>query len=142
MSFSTYMPQSAAYPQQPMMQRPMMPPAPQPMRPMYAAPVPPPIKINGRAGADAFYMGPNEVAVLFDENDDIFFFKSTDGAGYPTVKPYRFEPLPEQGAAPVVAYATQEEVAALRAEISELKGALNNGKQPVRKAAAKADADE
>ena len=137
MGFPTFMPQGAAFAQRPMMQ-----PAPQPMmRPMYGAPVPPPIRVNGRAGADAFYMGPNEVAVLFDENEDVFFFKSTDGAGYPTVRPYRFEPLPEQGAAPAVAYATQEEVAALRAEIFELKGALNNGKQPVR-GKVKADASD
>jgi len=79
MAFPTYMPQPAAYPQPPMMaqpagfsQRPAMPPQPM-MRPMYGAPVPPPIKVNGRAGADAFYMGPNEVAVLFDENADVFF---------------------------------------------------------------------
>lgn len=126
MGFSTYMPQGAAYPQRPVMQ-------PQPMmRPMYGTPAPPPIKVNGRAGADAFYMGPNEQAVLFDENADIFYFKATDGAGYPTVRPYRFEPLPEAGSAADVSYATQEELEALRTEINELKGALTSGKQPVR----------
>lgn len=49
------------------------------------------IKVNGRAGADAFRLdAPNSMVALFDANEDIFFIKSTDGAGYPTVDTYRF----------------------------------------------------
>ena len=87
-------------------------------------------------------MGPNETAVLFDENADVFYFKATDGAGYPTVRPFSFSPLPEAGAAPAAAYATVEDLEALRAEINELKGALCNGKQPVRGKAKPDPSDE
>lgn len=145
MNFSTYMPQPGAYAQPPSayMPRPMMQPMAMP-RPMYGAPVPTaaPVRVNGRAGADAYSMGPNETAVLFDENSDVFFLKATDGAGYPTVRPFRFEPLPEAGAAPAAAYATVEDIEALRAEINELKGALTNGKQPVRGKARPEPVDE
>lgn len=49
------------------------------------------IKVNGRAGADAFRLdAPNSMVALFDANEDIFFIKRTDGAGYPTVDTYRF----------------------------------------------------
>lgn len=102
---------------------------PQFMRPAW--PAPQPIKVNGKAGAEAFYMGPNETAVLFDENADVFFFKTTDGAGYPTIRSFGYAPLQEQGAAELP-YATKDELEDLRKELSELKGVLNNGKQPVR----------
>ena len=147
MNYSTYMPQPAAYAQAPAayMPRPIMQPQPMAMpRPMYGAPAPTaaPVRVNGRAGADAYPMGPNETAVLFDENADVFYFKATDGAGYPTVRPFSFSPLPEAGAAPAAAYATVEDLEALRAEINELKGALCNGKQPVRGKAKPDPSDE
>lgn len=49
------------------------------------------IKVNGRAGAEAFRLeAPNSRVALFDANEDIFFIKRTDGAGYPTVEAYKF----------------------------------------------------
>lgn len=127
MSYPTSIPMNApAFQHRPQ----MMPPQPQPMRPMYG-PTPQPIKVNGRAGADAYYMGPNETAVLFDENADVFFFKTTDGAGYPTTRAFSYAPLQEQTGAELP-YATKEELETLRKEIADLKGALSNGKQSVR----------
>lgn len=134
MPYPTYFPPSQG--QQPIMQQPTQPanfsqrPAmPQPMmRPMYGTPSTL-IRVNGRAGAEAYYMdAPNSEAALFDANDDVFYFKSTDGGGYPTIRAFRFEPLPEAGMAPV-AYATKEEMDGLRREIDELKGVLTGGKQ-------------
>lgn len=98
------------------------------------------IKVNGRAGAEAYQMpGPNSMAALFDANDDIFYLKSTDGAGYPTVTAYRFTAVTEAPAA--------EDDVVRRSEFdafkSELQEALKNVQQLVqrRKPAAAADAE-
>lgn len=50
------------------------------------------IKVNGRNGADAFAMGPNESALLLDESGLIVWAVTTDGAGYKTVAPYDIAP--------------------------------------------------
>ena len=138
MNYPTYIPMQQPA-MQPMIQRPAMPPQPLPMRPMYDMQPTEPIWVNGRAGADAFIMGPNQTAFLFDKNAPVFYYKTTDGAGYPTTVPYQYDRLPDQGI--TVSYATQDDVEQLRAEISELKGALTNVKQPVR-GKTKTDAEE
>lgn len=51
------------------------------------------IRVTGIEGARAYQMGPNSSVPLFDANDDIFFVKSTDGAGFPTIKAFRFAPV-------------------------------------------------
>ena len=126
--FDYYNPQNTFLPQRQNFQMPQMMQQPT-QRPMYGVQQAKPVFVNGRAGADAYAMGPNDKAVLFAENEPVFFFKATDGAGYPTTKTYRYDQEPEPGASPAVAYVTQEEAESLRAEISELKGMINNVKQ-------------
>lgn len=130
-----------AYNAQPQGQ-PMMRPMAQPMmRPVYAPPPASIPRVSSAAEVDSFVLdGPGAEAIFLHDREDIFFYRSNDNLGrsLPT-RAFRFEPLPEQGAASAVAYATQEEVAALRAEIFELKGVLNNGKQPRK---AKSDTEE
>lgn len=48
------------------------------------------IRVNGIDGARAYQMAPNSMAALFDNNDDILYIKTTDGAGFPTVRRFRF----------------------------------------------------
>lgn len=127
MNYPTYIPMQQPA-MQPMMQRPAMPPQPQLMRPMYGG-TPPVIRVNGRPGADAFMLGPNEEVILLDANEDIFYYKATDGGGYPSTRAYRFEPLPESGAAAAVKYATLDDLEALRVELAEMKGVIAGGKQ-------------
>ena len=38
------------------------------------------VRVNGYQGAQAYQMGANAAAVLFDANEDIFYKKITDGA--------------------------------------------------------------
>ena len=57
------------------------------------------IRVNGRNGADAFRMAPNSSILLLDENEPLVWLKTTDGAGYATVAPYRIAPY--QQPAPV-----------------------------------------
>lgn len=77
------------------------------------------IRVNGENGARAFSMPPNSAAILLDENMDIFYLKSTDGAGYPTINAYEFKPLQKAASVPTADYVT-------RAEFDELKGMILN----------------
>jgi hypothetical protein len=47
------------------------------------------IWVNGLAGANAYQMMPNSSASLFDKNENLVYIKSTDGAGFATVKTYQ-----------------------------------------------------
>lgn len=49
------------------------------------------VPTHGLEGAKAYPLGPNCRAPLFDDTEDIFYIKSTDANGFPTVKKYRFE---------------------------------------------------
>lgn len=85
------------------------------------------IRVTGAEGAKAYQMPPNSSVALFDEGEDIFYVKTTDGAGFPTVRAFAFTPIEiNQPAKPQGDYVT-------RAEFEELKGMIVNGKQSVRK---------
>ena len=49
------------------------------------------IRVNGIDGARAYQMNANSVTALFDANEDIFYVKVTDGAGFPTIRTFKFE---------------------------------------------------
>lgn len=49
------------------------------------------VPTHGIEGAKAYPLGPNCRAPLFDDADDVFYIKSTDANGFPTVRKYRFE---------------------------------------------------
>lgn len=90
-------------------------------------------RVTGIDGAKAYQMPPNSVVALFDGNDDIFYIKTSDGAGFSTIKPFRFVPM-EETPAPVANttdFATRQELASLQQQIEEMKGMIENGKQPV-----------
>jgi hypothetical protein len=83
-------------------------------------------RVTGMEGAKAYQMAPNSVVALFDGDNDVFYVKSTDGAGFPTIKAFTFAPLETS---PVQSeFVTRE-------EFEELKGLIMNGKQPVRRKA-------
>ena len=68
------------------------------------------IRVNGIDGARAYQMNANSVVALFDANEDVFYVKQTDGAGFPSIRTFRFEevnPLPQNNN-----YMTKEEVEA------------------------------
>lgn len=91
------------------------------------------IRVTGIEGAKAFPVAPSSQVVLFDDNRDVFYFKTTDNGGYPTLQACSFALLRED-APPAPDYVT-------RAEFDELKEMITNGKQPVRKAAKQPAAD-
>ena len=50
------------------------------------------VRVNGYQGAQAYQMGANAAAVLFDANEDIFYKKITDGAGFASIEIYSYTP--------------------------------------------------
>ena len=80
------------------------------------------IRVTGLEGARAYQMQPNSTAALFDANEDLMYIKSTDGAGFPTIRTFRFEELrPEK--APAENYISRQEFEEFKQEV------LSYGKQ-------------
>ena len=52
-------------------------------------------RVTGLEGAKAYSMPPNSCIPLFDGSEDIFYVKSTDAAGFPTIRSFKFEPIQE-----------------------------------------------
>lgn len=85
-----------------------------------------PIKVHGMDGAKAYPTQPNSSYAMFDDNDDIFYYKVTDHNNYPiSLRRFRFyeeeEPVPE----PPPEYVTMD-------EFRKFKEEMLNGKQSVR----------
>lgn len=94
------------------------------------------IRVTGIDGAKAYQMPPNSVAALFDDSYDIMYVKSTDGAGFPTIRIFDFyehkEEAPvQQQPVNVESFATKQELENLQNEVKQVKEMLSNGKQPV-----------
>lgn len=90
------------------------------------------IRVTGIDGAKAYQMAPNSVVPLFDSDNDIMYIKSTDGAGFPTIKAFTFsvyEPTQNQSQTEYVT----------RAEFEEWKGQIENAKQFISKSNKKSD---
>lgn len=117
-SYDTYMPRQQFQPYQ--MQPQFPPQQPQGL-----------IRVTGIDGAKAYQMPPNSVTALFDGESDVFYVKSTDGAGFPTIKAFAFSPL--EAVQPQSDFVTRQ-------EFEELKGMILNGKQSVRKSKSAAPA--
>lgn len=86
------------------------------------------IRVTGMDGAKAYQMPPNSVVPLFDADNDIMYVKSTDGAGFPTIRAFAFQPI-ENPTPQTQQYVTREE---FNDTLAKLKEVIGNGKQPVR----------
>ena len=82
------------------------------------------IRVTGMEGARAYQMPPNSAVALFDGGQDVFYVKTTDGAGFPTIRAYSFQPMEQAQAMGASEYVT-------RAEFEQLKEMIAHGKQPV-----------
>lgn len=84
------------------------------------------VSVTGIEGAKAYQLPPNSSMPLFDGNQDLLYVKTTDAAGYPTIRTFRFEPMePIEVKAEPADYVTRSEFDALMAQVRELaeKGA-------------------
>ena len=88
------------------------------------------IRVSGLEGAKAYQMPPNSSVALFHESEDIFYIKTSDGAGFPTIRTFRFVPVNEnETVEKAEQYVTLDEFNRFKEEI--------NGKLPLRKSTAK-----
>ena len=99
-------------------------------QPMAQPPAQQLIKVSGLEGAKAFQMGPNSAVALFHESEDILYVKTTDGAGFPSIRTFRFTPYEEAPAVEVEKYVTIDEFEKFKRELFKKEG--SNGKQSVR----------
>lgn len=53
-------------------------------------------RVNGLEGAKAYQIMPNCTVALFDANEDVFYVKSADNAGFPSVRMFKFEEIQPQ----------------------------------------------
>ncbi len=81
-------------------------------------------KVTGLEGARAYQMAPNSNAALFDSNNDVFYVKSTDGAGFPTIRAFSFKEINLQENHSN--YVTRDEFNQLKTMIERIEN--NNGK--------------
>lgn len=80
------------------------------------------IRVTGMDGAKAYQMQPNSTVALFDSSEDIMYIKSTDGAGFPTIRTFGFAPIEQP--------TNQGNDFISRAEFEQFKQeVLDNGKQ-------------
>lgn len=86
------------------------------------------IRVNGIEEAKAYQMPANSTVALFDSNDDVMYVKSTDGAGFPSIRTFAFTEVKEQNK-PVqqINYISREEFEEFKKEL------MNNGKQSIQK---------
>ena len=82
------------------------------------------IRVTGMEGARAYQMPPNSAVALCDDGQDVFYVKTTDGAGFPTIRAYSFQPMEQAQTMVASEYVT-------RAEFEQLKEMIVHGKQPV-----------
>ena len=91
------------------------------------------IAVHGIDGAMNYQMGPNCRAPLFDDNEDVFYIKSTDKYGVPTVKRYKFEEEVIVSDSDPKTVSLQDIRSIIKEELSFIKEELANGQQPISK---------
>lgn len=86
------------------------------------------LQVNGLEGARNYPVSPNSRMVLFDSNQDIFYIKSTDAGGYPSISAFQFSPVSSQEQN-TANYATKEDLNILLDQITSLRKEIQeNGK--------------
>lgn len=86
------------------------------------------IRVNGIDGAKAYQMPANSTVALFDSNEDVMYVKSTDGAGFPSIRTFSFiEKVNVEGKSPDVEYISREEFEKFKKEL------MDNGKQSIQR---------
>lgn len=86
------------------------------------------IRVNGIDGAKTYQMSANSTVALFDSNEDIMYIKTTDGAGFPSIRTFNFVEITQSEKSSV----SQDYIS--RQEFEDFKKELmNNGKQSIQR---------
>lgn len=83
--------------------------------------------VNGIEGAKSYQVLPNQMMMLMDNDNPIFFMKQTDNIGKSTVRYFKFEEIDEAQAkeiiskpVPTIEYALKTDIDAIYTKIDEL----------------------
>lgn len=84
------------------------------------------VYVTGMEGARAYYLPPNSDMPLFDSKEDVLYVKTTDGAGFPTVKRVPL-PHPVDDSQGVVSgdFVTHDELERRLSEMASMIGGAN-----------------
>lgn len=80
------------------------------------------VSVTGIEGAKAYQLPPNSAIALFDADSDVFYLKTTDAAGYPTIKAFSFKPM-EHAAMEQPSYVTREDFDMLLSRVEAVEEA-------------------
>lgn len=84
------------------------------------------VYVTGMDGAKAYQMPPNSEMPLFDStSENRMFIKTTDGAGFPTIRAGKFIPEDTPQQQQHAEYATADDVAAIKSELKELRSIVD-----------------
>ena len=89
------------------------------------------VSVTGIEGAKAYRLPPNSSMPLFDQNNDILYLKTTDSAGYPTIRSFSFKAVEQadQKSQPAD-YVTRSEFDALVHDVKVLVGRMESASEP------------
>lgn len=84
------------------------------------------IRVNGIDGAKTYQMPANSTVALFDCNEDIMYIKTTDGAGFPSIRTFNFAEITQnEKSSGGQDYISRQEFEEFKKEL------MNNGKQSI-----------
>lgn len=104
-------------------------PAPVQQRPQFQQPVNNLLRVTGPESAKSFAAGPNSNVVMFHESEPVFYLKSTDDAGFASMRTFRYveDEEPAGQAQPQVdmsQFATKDDLAGLQETLGQLQETL------------------
>lgn len=76
------------------------------------------IQVNGLGGAQNYQLAPNSRIALFDANTDVFYIKTTDAGGYPTIQAFQFQPIANEQGTPTE-FVTRSEFEELKEKVEK-----------------------
>jgi len=89
------------------------------------------VSVTGIEGAKAYQLPPNSSMPLFDQNNDILYLKTTDSAGYPTIRSFSFKAVEQADQKSQAAdYVTRSEFDALVHDVKVLVGKMESASEP------------
>lgn len=89
------------------------------------------IPVHGIEGAMEYNIGPSCRVPLFDDSEDVFYIKTTDKYGVPTVKRYRFEEEVPISIDNQKAVSLNDIRSIIKDELASIKEELLNGQQSI-----------
>ena len=89
-----------------------------------------PIWVNGRAEADQYQVGPNQVAALWDRNEQVIYLKSADNTGRYTTEVLEYHSRDDKKEGSVSREEFDSAIDKLTRQINSIRSNLKNPNNP------------